>query len=249
MNFERIFNNYCSLLEKHKDQLYGFLFYPEKLNMIKKTLEKTSQTYSYSFSTINLFIPKELLPSHAIPKKFNKIEVVLSIKDDIVINRNENNKVEDPFFKLEKFNILLYCEKKHYTSSWHLDRHVQQENEATPSNLHPIYHFTFGGYHMENLQLDESDEFGRTLILRTPRIMHPPMELILGLDFIFTQFIPKKDLDLLSDPSYIALIIELKTHFWLPFSLAMSKNFCERISLNNIPLLFDDRFVSSVISV
>jgi len=247
MNFKQLFDRYCSVLEKHQKQLNDFQFYPEKINEIKKSFKEEGEFYSYSFSTINLYVPKSSLPSHSIPKEFKSVEVILSLSDEVIINKMGSNRIQDPFFKLEKFNIMLYCEKKHYTSSWHLDRHVSKEQEGSSSISHPIYHLTFGGYHMENLQIDNSDEFGRALILRTPRIMHPPMELILGIDFIFNNFIPKSKIDLLSDPSYISVINELKKHFWLPFSLAIAKNFCERISIDNVPSTFDDKFVSSVL--
>ncbi|MEZ7528453.1 hypothetical protein [Cloacibacterium normanense] len=248
MNFERIFNDYCNLLDKHKEQLYLFQFYPENLNEVKKTLKSEENIYSYTFSTIRLVIPKSLRPNHSIPKNLGSVEIILSIKDEIKIKKTKKNFIEDPLNKLEKFNIILNCENSHYTSSWHLDRHAKDGDGELPSNLHPIYHLTFGGYHMENLQREDSDEFGKSLILRAPRIMHPPMELLLGIDFIFNHFIPKNELELLSDPAYIFVIKELKKYFWLPFSLAIAKNYCERISINNEPFSFDELFVSSVLS-
>ena len=119
-------------------------------------------------------------------------------------------------------------------------------SSESKSNLHPIYHLTFGGTHMENLQNSGSD-FGRALILRTPRITHPPMEVILGIDFIFNHFIPKSELDLLSDRRYIEVINELKSYIWLPYSLAIAKNYCERISIDSQPYSFDEAFVKSVL--
>lgn len=248
MNFELIFNNYYSVLQKYNKQLSTFGLDLEKIRMIKKTLEMNEKYFSYSFTTLNFYVPKALLPSNSIPKEFQYIEIILSIKDEVVIKKIKKNNIEDPLIKLNKFNIILYTDEKKYTSSWHLDRHEMGEDEQSPSNLHPIYHLTFGGYHMEELQKDDSVEFGRSLILRTPRIMHPPMELILGIDFIFNNFIPKSELDLLSDPTYISVINELKKYFWLPYSLAIAKNYCERISINNEPFSFDELFVSSVLS-
>lgn len=248
MNFVRIFNDYCNVLDKHKDQLYSFQFYPESLNEVKKTLESSESCYSYAFNTIRFVVPKEIRPNHSIPRNLGSVEILLSIKDEIVIKKLKKSFIEDPLNKLEKFNIIINCENKHYTSSWHLDRHKMRKGENPPSCSHPIYHLTFGGYYMENLQEDDSDEFGRALILRAPRIMHPPMELLLGIDFIFNNFFPKEELDLLSDKTYHSIINELKKYFWLPFSLALAKNYCERISVNNEPFNFDESFVSSVLS-
>lgn len=250
MNFERIFNQYSAVLEKHKKQLLKFSFSPEKIKEVKKTLSKAKdKSYSYSFSTINIIIPKSMLPNHSIPSKLANVEIVLSIKEEIIIKCKTDKLIEDPFCKLEKFNIVLYCPQKHYTSSWHLDRHVAKQDDNSPQSLHPLYHLTFGGHHMENIQNDDTDEFGRTLILRAPRIMHPPMELILGIDFIFNHYIPKKELDLLTDPSYVFIINELKKYFWLPFSLAIAKNYCDNIDVDNNSYTFDTSFVSSVLSL
>lgn len=246
MNFEQIFSNYCGVLEKHKDQLYLFQFYPENLNEVRKSLIKDDSSYTYSFSTIRLLIPKRFRPNHSIPNNLGGIEVILSIKDDIVIKRTNPTCIEDPLSKLDRFNVILNCDKKYYTSSWHLDR--QEPSGSTPSNIHPMYHLTFGGHYMEDLQEEGEDKFGRALIVRAPRIMHPPMELLLGIDFIFNHFIPKDELDLLSDPGYLDIIKELKKYFWLPFSLAIAKNYCDRISINNEPFTFDNSFVSSVLN-
>lgn len=249
MNFDQIFNEFISVLDLHKTQLYKFQFYPEKLKEIKKSLTIHSDKISYSFSTINLVIPSSYLPSHSIPKALDSIQLILSIKDEIIIKQKNDTKIEDPLVQLNKFNLILYCPNNHYTSSWHLDRHISSESDNTSKNIHPIYHLTFGGYHMENLQKDDSDEFGKSLILRTPRIMHPPMELLLGLDFIFNQFIPKKELDLLTDSRYLRLVNELKKQLWLPYSLALAKNYCDTIDTNNSRKSFDESFVKSIIGI
>jgi hypothetical protein len=247
MNFHNIFNDYYNSLLKHKKQLGVFGFDCERIRMIIKTLQESGNLISYSFTTMSFYIEKKLLPSHSIPKEFKYIEIVLSISDEIKINKINNNHIQDPINQLDKFNISLFCDKKNYTSSWHLDRDIPEDHDGTSSNLHPLYHLTFGGYHMENLQKEGVDEFGRLLILRTPRIMHPPMELILGIDFIFNHFIPKNELELLGDHGYLDIIKKVKKYFWLPYSLAIAKNYCERISIDNQTNTFDSNFVNSVI--
>ncbi|WHT39544.1 hypothetical protein QNH98_02250 [Myroides sp. mNGS23_01] len=251
MNLERIFNEYHAVLDKHKKQLAVLQFSLDDINAAKKTLCKNKSAYSYSFSTISMIIPKSMLPNHTIPRTLKNVKIVLSTKEEIVIKSLSKKRVEDPFSSLGTFNINLYSQDSNHFASWHLDRHVQKQGENSPSSLHPLYHLTFGGHHMEEEQNnnDDYDEFGRSLILRAPRVMHPPMELILGIDFIFNHFVPKDKLDLLSDPGYLRIIKYLKFYFWMPFSLAIAKNYCERIAVDNEPLTFDDSFVSSVLSL
>jgi len=248
MDFKQFFERYYNTLLKHQTQLsYEFGFSCESIREIKKYLEVSDNLISYSFTTLNFYIDKKFLPSHSIPKKFEYLQITLSIDDEIKINRVKDHSIQDPINKLGKFNIILECDRNHYTSSWHLDRHSPNEIEGTPSNLHPIYHLTFGGYNMEKHIEDDPDVFGRSLILRTPRIMHPPMELILGIDFVFSHFIPKDKIALLSDSTYLELINELKKYLWLPYALAIAKNYCGKISIDNKPCTFDDTFVNSIL--
>lgn len=247
LNFSMIFNNYCGILASHKKDLQTLQFDIDNLNEIRKSLRFTPEFITYTFTNIRIVVPKRSRPNHCIPSQIEAIEVILSIKDDIIIKKTKPNYIEDPLVKLATLNIILNSDK--YTSSWHLDRHEKEENEGSPKSLHPLYHLTFGGHHMETkVEEDGSDIFGRALIVRAPRIMHPPMELILGLDFIFNHFIPKNDLSLLSDGAYISIIKELKQYFWLPFSLALAKNYCTNIDIDSNRFQFDDIFVSSLLS-
>ena len=247
MDFFRFFSDYNEVLYKHRNQLNNFGFDCGSIGEIKKSLNKTEELFSYAFSTIKFYIDKRLLPNHSIPKKFEYLQVTLSINDEININRVRDCYIQDPISRLGKFNIILECDRQHYTSSWHLDRHVPEKQEGTPSNLHPIYHLTFGGYNMEKHLEDNSDVFGKSLILRTPRIMHPPMELVLGIDFVFNHFIPKDALDLLSDNRYLELINELKKYLWLPYSLAIAQNYCGSIRIDGKQYGYDATFVHSVL--
>lgn len=252
MNYFQLFSDFCDVLLKHKDQLYEFQFYPEEIDLIKnKNFNNSGKICSYSFRRIKVVLDKGRFPNHTIPEELDFIKIVLSIDNSIEIKTAKDKDVEDLFCCLDSLNIeLSSCKgENEYLSSWHLDRHIQGKDEKSPSNLHPMYHLTFGGHHMEKEQKPNSDEFGRSLILRAPRIMHPPMELILGIDFIFNHFIPKDELELLSDPGYLRIIKELKTYIWMPFSLAIAKNYCDGITIDNKPLTFDDSFVSSVLSL
>ena len=246
MNLEHIFTKFQSVLQKHRNQLYELLFYPENLGEIKKTIVSNTHTFSYTFSNIKIVIPPKFRPSHCIPSTLENIEITLSIEDEIIVKRLTKHRVEDPLGKLEKFNIILNSDG--YSASWHLDRHEKQEGESIAKNVHPIYHLTFGGHYMESQDRDKPNRFGETLIVRAPRIMHPPMELILGLDFIFNHFIPLNELDLLSDRAYLEIISELKSYIWMPYALAFAKNYCSIIDVDGNRLQFDDKFVTSVLN-
>ena len=72
-------------------------------------------------------------------------------------------------------------------SSWHLDRHPATSdldaNEVDCHFAHPRYHLQLGGRGMAS-----ADGFGGVCVLETPRLAHPPLEAILGVDFFLSNY-------------------------------------------------------------
>lgn len=246
MNFKTLFNHYIAILSTFKKELAEFQFDISQIVAIGKTIEEDKNSFSYEFTTFEIVIPKKLKPSHTMPRGVGNITITLSVDDTISVKRFNNLNVEDPFLKLDNFNIILNSGDTHY-SSWHLDRHIMDRKEGDGDNLHPIYHMTYGGHYMESKQEEETDTYGKSLIIRAPRLMHPPLELILGLDFIFRHFIPKTKLSLLDHQPYINIVELVKKDIWFPFALALAKNYCDNIDVDNRRYTFDNYFVKRVI--
>lgn len=74
-------------------------------------------------------------------------------------------------------------EKQYYAV--HIDRHP--DKGAKPQEIHPKYHLQFGGK-----RIPQDIELGNLMLLDPPRIMCFPMELILVIDFILSNFFPEK---------------------------------------------------------
>jgi len=128
----------------------------------------------------------------------------------------EPNEGEDPLTALS-MNIFLsgnYISGDNINnaySSWHLDRH---NSEIDSAFLHPIYHFSFGGMRLE----DELDFNNTPVILAdTPRIAHLPMDAILGIDFILTNFWENSLLTYRKEGVYVNLVGESQRTFWKPY--------------------------------
>jgi hypothetical protein len=96
-------------------------------------------------------------------------------------------------------------------SSWHLDRHNSEKEAAF---FHPSYHFSFGGMHLEE-QLDA--ENAPVLLADTPRIAHFPMDAILGVDFILTNFWQSSLLGYRAEGVYVNLVGESQKSLWKPY--------------------------------
>lgn len=100
---------------------------------------------------------------------------------------------------------------------WHLDQH----NFSGDTNLiHPYYHLHFGGN-----RIKETDS-GNLLLLKTPRIAHPPLDPFLCIHYIIVNFYEVNAYpwikEIQNDSSYISIIKKSENLFWMPFFDALS---------------------------
>lgn len=105
-----------------------------------------------------------------------------------------------------------------YHSWLHLDRHIQG---GGPTKMcHPFYHFQFGGNEME------SKETGELMLMASPRIAHPPMDLFLGIHFVLDNYFNKtshpKIVDLMHDDDYRTIMMNAQKRLWIPYFNAFS---------------------------
>lgn len=115
-------------------------------------------------------------------------------------------------------------------SAWHFDKHPDKKSdnspEATPEFHHPLYHLHFGGYELTE---EEDLEHGNILIVEAPRIMHPPMDLVLAVDFVLNNFYSchscQPFIDLISEPDYTRIVKNSRERFWKPFAFGFASNF------------------------
>jgi hypothetical protein len=99
-------------------------------------------------------------------------------------------------------------------AAWHLDRHIYDENSKEPEFTHPIYHFSFGGIHLERTQNPLS---ASVLLADTPRIAHPPLDAILGIDFVITNFLGLSLSSIRNDTFYVNTVGTMQQKFWKPY--------------------------------
>lgn len=126
----------------------------------------------------------------------------------------------DPFEEFS-LNVVVKGKNKNNSSSKllyaiHFDKHnvSQGGNQA-----HPVYHFQFGGNRLiedENYKSVNLD-FGQVLFLDAPRVMHHPMELILVLDFILSNFFPDIWNKIKNIRTYKKILTKYQKDFILPY--------------------------------
>jgi hypothetical protein len=153
--------------------------------------------------------------------------------------RNVSDEANDPITPLEDKNLPGFClqlilsigdfEDFLAKCSWHFDRHPEGN---APEFHHPLYHVHFGGKEINQGQL----QYGNVLIIESPRLLHPPMDLILGIDFVLSNFYSRHSCigytDLLNEPLYCKLVEKARKRFWQPYFLGLASNFAPNLSYN-----------------
>lgn len=180
---------------------------------------KESNNNFWGYNLGRLIFNFDSIPRHTLPNNCKDLKLILDIK--IVGNCNNLYSLQDPFEWLE-FNIVIEGTKfteegnSQLLTSYHLDRHIIVEGDEDSEFPHPIYHFQFGGRKLASQ--GELFETGSLLIFDSPRIGHYPMEAILGIDFMLSNFFPKTWRKIKSENNeYINLIEEYQELFLKPY--------------------------------
>lgn len=93
---------------------------------------------------------------------------------------------------------------------WHMDYHVQ---DGKPEFMHPDFHIHHGGRKINDLE-----NYGELVILDNPRIMHHPLDVFLGIDFIISNFYPEREWQKLrNDQRYKRMILLAQLNWWQPY--------------------------------
>lgn len=120
-------------------------------------------------------------------------------------------------------------ETGHVKSSWHLDF----DNNDSQEYIHPHFHLTWGGETIKNMNL------GDVLLLPTPRIPYPPLDIILGIDFVLSNFVLASTYkQIQSNSQYKSAVRNAQEKYWKPYMLSLAhhwcNNHCNQTRLNNI---------------
>ncbi|MDN5048583.1 hypothetical protein [Aliarcobacter butzleri] len=211
----------------------------ELAEILKEVGIDTSQFYTISGQLKQLPLKYKLLPFKIEIKDDEKFPKRLSHKNsarnlelffDLEIECNTTNFIgnKDPFSQYS-FNVVIKGRNKNNANSKliyaiHFDKHnfEEQQEGNTPHQTHPAYHFQFGGNKLED---EEKLDSGRALFLDAPRIMHHPMELILGMDFILSNFFPNIWNKIKPLPAYKKILKKYQKDFILPYFKSVVEHF------------------------
>ncbi|SHH05186.1 hypothetical protein SAMN05443549_11323 [Flavobacterium fluvii] len=188
-------------------------------DIIPQIPQKPSNNELWGYNLGRLIFNFSDVPNHTKPDNCKDLKLILDIK--IIGNCNNLYSLQDPFEWLE-FNIVIEGTKfseegnTQLLTSYHLDRHIMEDGDEEAEYPHPIYHFQFGGRKLA--AHGELLETGNLLVFDSPRIGHYPMEAILGIDFVLSNFFPKTWRKIKSENNeYINLIEEYQELFLKPY--------------------------------
>ncbi len=172
----------------------------------------------------DLLIPKVEDLSHVRPRSVRSVNLYLSIE---LVGKFEEDDFRQDRLVLLSMDFILTDENGRHTQSWHFDRHLKYDtpshnnaNPNAPTAAHPDYHFQHGGRHVWDF---EDGDYANMLILDPPRIAHPPMDAILGFDFLLSNYFGEIwCLIGNSNEAYLRLVEKQQLRYWQPYYKAIS---------------------------
>lgn len=158
-------------------------------------------------------------PKGTLPARTKDFRAELSIS---VVGRFDGDP-DDQFVSLE-INLEKYALSvtgSELKAAWHFDRHlidIKKDSPHESEDIHPLYHFQFGGARMSKI----AERLGDTLLLDPPRLMHPPMDGILAIDFVLANYAGATWKSLRDDAQYLNLIAPQFKRIWKPYFEALA---------------------------
>lgn len=209
------------LFEKYKINNVG------AFTRVKSSLDKNS--LDYDSGILELLLSKDEIPRHLSHKNIKNLRILFSTK--LEIDYKELTANNDPLKKLE-FNIYAYANDldndREVVYSFHLDRHIFEDEDLIPDEVHPMYHFQFGGRKLKEKAVD----YGQALFFDSPRISYHPMDFILGLDFLLSNFLPHIWKKLHMEGQYKNILKKYQEYFMKPYYLSIANSFDRSLTQN-----------------
>lgn len=176
-------------------------------------VEYTLKPMIFNFDN-NLKYPK--VKSH---KDIENLELYFDMKVNMDFDSFKQDK--DPFsdflFNIKIFGNTTENPETQLVYTLHFDKH---DGSISPMP-HPSYHFQLGGRELK----ENITEYGQALFLDSPRIMHHPMELILSIDFILSNFFPLIWQKIRKSPDYFDILKKYQEQFIKPYFKSIVEHF------------------------
>lgn len=206
----KISNDLLALYRVLRDDTSGVVVNSDGLLTAVNEAKRDSKIAVWEYGVTNLQLRVEM-PQNVLPAKCGEW---LDIFIDLDIKGTCDSSEGDCITELV-LNLKIATESGENVCCWHFDRHITNGNEeAVPgSEAHPLYHFQHGGHAMEQ----HAELLGSSLLLPSPRLPFPPMDAVLSLDFVLSNFSGPCWQGLRDDPTYSRLLRDAQKTHWKPY--------------------------------
>ncbi|EOG7749762.1 hypothetical protein ACLIOB_000333 [Vibrio cholerae] len=145
-------------------------------------------------------------------------EKALSVKLSIDIEISKNfcfQDVKKIIVNLE-YSALHNSDKRECKGAWHFDYHVDMDGtgeQETYKVMHPHYHVHHGGKKVKSL-----NSYGDLIILKSPRLMHHPLDALLAIDLALSNFLPLESWQKVrAHTGYRLMMKDSQLKWWKPY--------------------------------
>ena len=150
--------------------------------------------------------------------KQNKLDLFLTLKYEYNFNQTDLEKTIKAYdLDLQIKGIQKNATSQHFFE-WHQDIQPKKKIDSKKYQfIHPFYHFHAGGSFLKQ------KGSGSLLQLSSPRLPHPPMDIVLAVNFILCNFYSthetslQKQMKILDDPSYQGLVERAAKRVYKPY--------------------------------
>ena len=182
--------------------------------------------YTITHLPVRIAIPRHTFPAVE--------QLTLRISMAFAADCRSWEQMQDPARRLNLDVLLLGTTKEdsRCLTSYHLDRHQEPivvpgaMEKAFVPEVHPLYHVQFSS--SKTHKVDEAAGLnlgaGNNLFMDPPRLLHYPMDLILGVDFLLANYMPGAWKALQRDGSYATLCRKYQGVFLKPYIHAIAQH-------------------------
>jgi hypothetical protein len=191
-------------------------------------------TYGCFLEMTNLVLRFSPAALKCLPSNLEELDCRLSARVGLPYGLSDDDICKDPLS-----NLSVEIELRGMTSTgeflihcWHLDRHPEypagKKGEIGISAAHPRYHFHFGGRRIKQFAGEMGlDSLGAIMLFDGPRLPHPPLDAVLAVDMLFSNFSPLAWTKLRESADYVRLIAISQKRLWRPYARSLVSHWGE----------------------
>ncbi|WP_133164349.1 hypothetical protein [Solimonas fluminis] len=184
----------------------GVILNPEVLKSSANAVTRNTSGYVWRYEIAGLQLRVQV-PRNSLP---TSCAGTLTIEADLTLAGDCSEELPDQVTHLI-LQILIRSDAGEHVCAWHFDRHIEEGNP--PLEAHPLFHFQHGGHAMH----PHAESLGKSLLLPAPRLAFPPMDAVMTIDFILSNFAGECWKVLREEPLYVRLLRESQELFLRPY--------------------------------